>query len=65
MKRSTCSFTRLRAYSGLVPAKTVNELNRLRLDKGETEIRYAENQAAFTLRMRFLELIDELSPGVL
>ena len=49
----------------LVPAKTVNELNRLRLDKGEAEIRYAENQAAFTLRMRFLELIDELSPGVL
>jgi hypothetical protein len=34
----------------LVPAKTVNELNRLRLDKGEAEIRYAENQASFTLK---------------
>jgi DNA polymerase-3 subunit beta len=33
----------------IVPAKTVNELNRLLLDKGEVEIRYAENQASFTL----------------
>ena len=34
----------------IVPAKTVNELNRLLLDKGEVEIRYAENQASFTLK---------------
>ena len=36
----------------IVPAKTVNELNRLLLDKGVAEIRYAENQAAFTLNQR-------------
>src|SRR5206468_1887475 len=34
----------------IVPAKAVNELNRLLADKGELEIRYAENQAAFTLK---------------
>ena len=34
----------------IIPAKTVNELNRLLQDKGEAEIRYAENQASFTLR---------------
>ena len=34
----------------IVPAKTVNELNRLLQDKGESEIRYAENQASFTLK---------------
>jgi DNA polymerase III subunit beta len=34
----------------IVPAKTVVELNRLLQDKGEVEIRYAENQAAFTLK---------------
>ena len=34
----------------IVPAKTVNELNRLLQDKGEVELRYAENQAAFTLK---------------
>ena len=34
----------------IVPAKTVNELNRLLQDKGEAEIRYAENQASFTLK---------------
>ena len=34
----------------IVPAKTVNELNRLLADKGEAEIRYAENQASFTLK---------------
>ena len=34
----------------IVPAKAVNELNRLLLDKGEVEIRYAENQASFTLK---------------
>src|ERR1043165_4461161 len=33
----------------IVPAKAVNELNRLLQDKGEVEIRYAENQASFTL----------------
>src|SRR6266568_195841 len=34
----------------IVPAKTVNELNRLLQDKGEVELRYAENQASFTLK---------------
>ncbi len=34
----------------IVPAKTVNELNRLLQDRGEVEIRYAENQASFTLK---------------
>jgi DNA polymerase-3 subunit beta len=34
----------------IVPAKTVNELNRLLVDKGELELRYAENQASFTLK---------------
>jgi DNA polymerase III subunit beta len=34
----------------IIPAKTVNELNRLLQDKGDVEIRYAENQASFTLK---------------
>ncbi len=34
----------------IVPAKTVNELNRLLQEKGEVEIRYAENQASFSLK---------------
>lgn len=34
----------------IVPAKAVNELNRLLQDKGEVEIRYTDNQAAFTLK---------------
>ncbi|MBI3852502.1 MAG: DNA polymerase III subunit beta [Verrucomicrobia bacterium] len=34
----------------IVPAKAVNELNRLLQDKGEVEVRYNENQAAFTLK---------------
>jgi DNA polymerase-3 subunit beta len=34
----------------IVPAKAVNELNRLLTDKGEVELRYSENQAAFTLK---------------
>lgn len=34
----------------IVPAKAVNELNRLLQDKGEVEVRYAENQASFTLK---------------
>src|SRR5436190_23368286 len=34
----------------IVPAKAVNELNRLLLDKGEVEVRFAENQAAFNLK---------------
>jgi DNA polymerase-3 subunit beta len=33
----------------IVPAKAVNELTRLTQDKGTVEIKYAENQAAFTL----------------
>jgi DNA polymerase III subunit beta len=42
----------------IVPAKTVNELNRLLQDKGKVEIRYAENQASFTLK-------DEKDKGIL
>jgi DNA polymerase-3 subunit beta len=34
----------------IVPAKAVNELNRLLQDKGEVEIKFSENQAAFTLK---------------
>ncbi len=34
----------------IVPAKTVAELNRLLQDRGELEVRYAENQASFTLK---------------
>jgi DNA polymerase-3 subunit beta len=34
----------------IIPAKAVNELNRLLAEKGEVEIRYAENQASFTLK---------------
>jgi len=34
----------------IVPAKAVNELNRLLQDKGEVEMRYTENQASFTLK---------------
>ena len=34
----------------IVPAKAVNELNRLLQDKGEIEIRYTDNQAAFALK---------------
>src|SRR6185369_16182863 len=34
----------------IVPAKAVNELNRLLQEKGEVEIRFSENQAAFTLK---------------
>jgi DNA polymerase III subunit beta len=42
----------------IVPAKTVNELNRLFQDKGEVELRFAENQASFTLK-------DEKGSGIL
>jgi DNA polymerase III subunit beta len=42
----------------IVPAKAVNELNRLLQDKGEVELRYAENQASFTLK-------DDKGAGVL
>jgi DNA polymerase-3 subunit beta len=41
-----------------VPAKAVAELNRLLVDKGELELRYAENQASFTLK-------DEMGGAVL
>src|SRR4029079_16022866 len=34
----------------IVPAKAVNELNRLLVEKGEVEIRYTDNQAAFNLK---------------
>ena len=33
----------------IVPAKAVNELNRLLQEKGDLEIKYSDNQAAFTL----------------
>ena len=34
----------------IIPAKAVNELNRLLQDKGEVTIRYTDNQAEFTLK---------------
>jgi DNA polymerase-3 subunit beta len=34
----------------IVPAKAVGELNRLLQEKGEVELKYSENQAAFTLK---------------
>jgi DNA polymerase-3 subunit beta len=34
----------------IVPAKAVNELNRLLQEKGEVELRYSDNQASFTLK---------------
>ena len=34
----------------IVPAKAVNELNRLLQEKGDVEIRYSDNQASFTLK---------------
>jgi DNA polymerase-3 subunit beta len=34
----------------IIPSKAVNELNRLLQDKGEVVIKYAENQAEFTLK---------------
>ena len=34
----------------IVPAKAINELNRLLQDKGELDISFSENQAAFQLR---------------
>jgi DNA polymerase-3 subunit beta len=34
----------------IIPAKAANELNRLLQDKGEVEIKFSDNQAAFTLK---------------
>ena len=34
----------------IIPAKAVNELNRLLQEKGDLEIRFSDNQAAFTLK---------------
>lgn len=34
----------------IVPGKAINELNRLLQDKGDVEIRFTDNQAAFTLK---------------
>jgi DNA polymerase-3 subunit beta len=34
----------------IVPAKAVNELSRLLQDKGDVEVNFSENQAAFTLK---------------
>jgi DNA polymerase-3 subunit beta len=34
----------------IIPAKAVNELNRLLQDKGEAELKFSDNQAAFTLK---------------
>ncbi|MFM2293610.1 MAG: polymerase subunit beta [Verrucomicrobiota bacterium] len=42
----------------IVPAKAVNELNRLLLEKGDLEIRFTDNQASFTLK-------DEKGSGAL
>ena len=42
----------------IIPSKAVNELSRLLSDKGEVELNYSENQAAFTLK-------SEKGPGVL
>jgi DNA polymerase III subunit beta len=42
----------------IIPAKAVNELNRLLQEKGEVELKFSENQAAFTLK-------DEKGSGVL
>ena len=43
----------------IIPAKAVNELNQLLQEKGEVEMKYSENQAAFTLKdeKRFSMLI--------
>jgi DNA polymerase-3 subunit beta len=43
-------FSEKSAGEFIVPAKAVNELNRLLSDKGEVELRYSDNQAAFTLK---------------
>ena len=42
----------------IVPSKAVNELNRLLQDKGELEVRFAENHASFTLK-------DDKGSGIL
>jgi DNA polymerase-3 subunit beta len=42
----------------IVPAKTVNELGRLLQDKGELELRFADNRASFNIK-------DEKGAGVL
>ena len=42
----------------IVPAKAVNELNRLLQEKGEIEVKFSENQVAFTLK-------DEKGAGIL
>ncbi len=42
----------------ILPGKTVGELNRLLLDKGEVELRYGDNYSSFFLK-------DEKSSGVL
>jgi len=34
----------------ILPSKTVNELNRLLQDKGDTEIRFSDNQVSFALK---------------
>jgi DNA polymerase-3 subunit beta len=50
----------------IVPAKAVNELTRLLQSKGEVEIKYAENQAAFTLKDEkgaFILIITKLIEG--
>jgi DNA polymerase-3 subunit beta len=42
----------------IVPAKAINELNRLLQDKGEVELKFGENQASFALK-------NEAGPSVL
>src|ERR1017187_9063209 len=43
-------FSEKSAGEFIVPSKAVNELNRLLQEEGDVEIKYADNQAAFTLK---------------
>ena len=44
------TFQKKAAGEFIVPAKAVNELNRLLQDKGDVEIKFGENQASFALK---------------
>ena len=43
-------FSEKSAGEFIVPAKAINELNRLLQDKGDVEIKFGENQASFALK---------------
>ena len=50
----------------IIPSKAINELSRLLQDKGEVEIKFSENQAAFTLKFEqghSLLIISKLIEG--